>query len=73
MDKRRGQIEYEIEIDRSSNLPTAIRMLVLTGVRDTGDATNDGQHVVFQFDWTITDVNALEPFSMPRSILKLLR
>ena len=72
VDKKVGAVVYEIDIDREKNLPTHITVLVLNGVKGGGKSVN-GEHVTFRFDYDITDVGGVEPFSVPRSAAKQLR
>ena len=72
MDKTLGAVVYEIDIDRENNLPTKITVYVLNGVRGGGNSV-DGEHVTFRFDYTISDVGGVEPFSVPPEAAKQLR
>jgi hypothetical protein len=72
VDKRQGLVIYEIDIDRERELPTAIRKLVLTGVRGAGDKV-EGEHVVFRFEYALDDFDAVVAFEVPAQAAKLLR
>ena len=67
---------YEIEIDHETQLPTSIRMTVLTGRRGStitkGKKIVGGEHVAFHFNYALSDFGAEKAPSIPPEANRIL-
>jgi hypothetical protein len=76
MDKRMTNASYVIEIDPETQLPLSIRMTVLAGRRGATiwrkNKIVGGEHVVFNFDYKLSDFNEVEPLEIPAGARRML-
>jgi hypothetical protein len=75
LDKTSTRCFYEIEIDHSNNLPKAVKMYVLTGVKGSSKDKNleNERHVSFIFDYSFNAYNQVAQIDVPKAAQKLLR
>ena len=70
---------YEIEIDHNTNLPTGMKLTILTGVK-SGDGKKKNksletnkEHVAFHLNYSFQQFNEVAKFDIPKEAQKLLR
>jgi hypothetical protein len=79
-DKTVTRCTIDIDIDPATQIPRAIHMIVLTGVRgETGKATkgkafdSGTEHVAFHFEYQIDSQKEIARFEIPKEAQKLMK
>jgi len=67
---------YRIQLNPKTNLPTSIRVVILTGTRDGTESKDKkitgGKHVAFHFEYELTEFGKLKKPVIPAEAQKLL-
>ena len=79
MDATVSRAIYEIKIDHETNLPTSIKLSILTAVRSGDGKKKDKsletnkEHVAFHLNYRLQQFGEVAKFEIPKDAAKLLR
>jgi hypothetical protein len=77
LDKSLTSAYYEVEIDPETQLPVAIRMVILAAVKgeteiDKSKRIVGGKHIAFHFNYKLSEFGKVEKPKIPKDAEKLL-